>query len=366
VLSAQAPGVVAQTCAGCTIELFASSAAVGSFGPGATYLATAVADATGRAGFGAPSGGWPSRVTATTTTPQRSTSEFAANITPTAPPAPTVPSAPTGVTATAGAGSAQVSFGASNANGSPITTYTVTANDLTNANQGGQTASGAASPISIGGLTNGDVYTFTVTATNGVGTGPPSAPSNQVTPTQPSGVTVTSLSPRVLGQGATNREVKVNGSGFVAGSTVAFSGAGVILKSVVVTSSVLLTIKVSVDSNAALGAGDVSVTVPGGGTGTCAACFTVNPGPTVTSVTPNTVGQGQAVPIDIVGSTFNAGVTVTISGTGVTVGAVTRIDATHLRVTLTAASTAAVGPRSLTITNTDAGKVIAADAVTIV
>jgi hypothetical protein len=258
-----------------------------------------------------------------------------------------------------------VSFGASNANGSPITSYTVTATDLTNAARGGQTASGSASPITIGGLTNGDTYTFTVTATNGVGTGPASAPSNQVTPTQPSGVTVTSLSPKVLGQGSTFREIKVNGSGFVAGTTVAFSGVGAVVKSIVVTSSVVLTIKVSVESNAALGLRDVSVTVPGGATATCAACFTVNPGPTFTSVSPNTVARGQAIPVDIFGSTLNPNITVSISGTGVTVGPVTRIDSTHLRVTLTAASTAAVGPRSLTLFNTDAGKVIVADAVTI-
>jgi len=62
---------------------------------------------------------------------------------------------------------------------------------------------------------------------------------------------------------------------------------------------------------------------------------------------------------------FNTGVTVTISGTGVTIGAVTRVDATHLRVTLTADAAATTGPRSLTITNTDAGKVIATDVVTV-
>jgi len=43
-------------------------------------------------------------------------------------------------------------------------------------------ASGPASPITVPGLTNGTVYTFTVRATNSYGTGPASAPSAGVKP----------------------------------------------------------------------------------------------------------------------------------------------------------------------------------------
>ena len=82
-----------------------------------------------------------------------------------------VPDAPTGVSATAGATSASVSFTAPFDNGSAITSYTVTATDTTTPANGGQTASGASSPITVSGLTNGDAYTFTVTATNANGTG---------------------------------------------------------------------------------------------------------------------------------------------------------------------------------------------------
>jgi 5'-nucleotidase len=60
-----------------------------------------------------------------------------------------------------------------------------TAADLTNPANGGQTATGSASPITVTGLTNGDSYTFTVTATNAQGTGPASTASNAVTPVVP-------------------------------------------------------------------------------------------------------------------------------------------------------------------------------------
>lgn len=87
-----------------------------------------------------------------------------------------VPGAPTGVTATAGDASVTVSFTEPASNGgAAITEYIVTSS-------GGQTATGGTSPITITGLTNGSAYTFTVKASNSVGTSSPSSVSNSVTP----------------------------------------------------------------------------------------------------------------------------------------------------------------------------------------
>lgn len=95
-------------------------------------------------------------------------------------PALSAPGQPTGVTAAAGNGSATVSFNApASDGGAPVTSYTVAASP------GGLTATGTSSPITITGLTNGTTYTFTVDATNSVGTGPASNPSTSVVPEPP-------------------------------------------------------------------------------------------------------------------------------------------------------------------------------------
>ncbi len=99
------------------------------------------------------------------------------------------PDAPTINTVYAGNSRVSVLFSApSSDGGSPITSYTVTSNP------GNITANASASPIIVTGLTNGIPYTFTVTATNAIGTGPASVPSSSVTlPTVFSRLFVTSL-----------------------------------------------------------------------------------------------------------------------------------------------------------------------------
>jgi hypothetical protein len=88
-----------------------------------------------------------------------------------------VPNAPTIGTATAGAGSASVAFTApSNVGGGAITSYTAISSP------DGIVGTGATSPVTVSGLTNGTAYTFTVVATNAYGSGPASAASNSVTP----------------------------------------------------------------------------------------------------------------------------------------------------------------------------------------
>jgi hypothetical protein len=88
-----------------------------------------------------------------------------------------VPDIPTIGTVIGGIGQATVAFTASeNSDGLSINGYTVTSNP------GGITVTGTDSPIPFTGLTNGTSYTFTITATNSVGTSLASAASNSVKP----------------------------------------------------------------------------------------------------------------------------------------------------------------------------------------
>jgi hypothetical protein len=98
------------------------------------------------------------------------------------PSAPVVPSAPTAVTARPATNSALVTWGTPNSDGdSPITGYTVTPY-IGSSPQTAVQVSAPATSKTMTGLTNGTDYTFKITATNAVGTGPASGASNTVTP----------------------------------------------------------------------------------------------------------------------------------------------------------------------------------------
>src|SRR5271165_4586631 len=93
------------------------------------------------------------------------------------------PGAPTEVGGSPGNGSANVSWSAPPSGGSPVTGYTIT--PYVNGTAQPTTVVTGSPPATtavVPGLSNGTTYTFTVTATNAVGTGPHSAPTGWVTP----------------------------------------------------------------------------------------------------------------------------------------------------------------------------------------
>lgn len=88
-----------------------------------------------------------------------------------------VPNAPTIGTATGGNASASVTFTApADVGGGAITGYSVVSTPS------GIIGTGASSPVTVSGLSNGTAYTFKVFATNAYGPSPLSAASNSVTP----------------------------------------------------------------------------------------------------------------------------------------------------------------------------------------
>lgn len=87
------------------------------------------------------------------------------------------PAAPTITGLSNGDAQVGVAFAGASAGSEPITSYEVSATDQLHPATPPVTATGASSPVTVTGLTNGDPYVFTVTATSAAGAGPPSAPS---------------------------------------------------------------------------------------------------------------------------------------------------------------------------------------------
>ena len=267
----------------------------------------------------------------------------------------TAPDPPTAVRVTVGDTRVTVGWAAPvNDGGTPVTGYTADAYpaaDCTTACTGSPAATASAgstaTSIPVTGLTDGTAYDITVSATNGDGSGPPSAPLGPEVPVAPP--TVTSASPAIVAQGASGTVV-VTGTGFVAGSKVSISGPGVAAGKATVTGPTALSTKLTAQATAALGPRAVTVR-DGSGTGSCTGCLMVIAAPTLTGISPATAAPSTKVRVQLTGSGFAAGCKVT-GPPGVAFTHVKVISQTTLSATMTVSSATAAGT-GLTVTVAD-------------
>ncbi|MBF0331419.1 MAG: fibronectin type III domain-containing protein [Candidatus Omnitrophica bacterium] len=206
-----------------------------------------------------------------------------------------VPNAPSSVVATAGNTTASVTFVAPSSNGGGAMTYTVTGGG-TDTNAGTNNLTHA-----ITGLTNGTPYTFTVTATNSVGTGAggvasavtpagvPNAPSSVVATAGSTTASVTFVAPSSNGGGAMTYTVTGGGTDSNAGTnnlTHAITG---------LTNGTPYTFTVKATNSVGQGAGGVSNTVTPAGVPGAPTSVVATAGSTTASVTfvaPSSNGGG--------------------------------------------------------------------------
>jgi hypothetical protein len=159
---------------------------------------------------------------------------------------------------------------------------------------------------------------------------------------------ITSLSPPSAVAGASAQTLTLNGTGFVASSTVTYNGVG---HAATFVSSTQLTITLTTTDQATAGSYPVVVTnpVPGGGTSSPLNFAVNNPAPNVVSLSPPSVVAGaSAQTLTLTGTGFVASSTVTYNGVGHTA---TYVSSTQLTITLTTTDQATAGSYPVVVMN---------------
>jgi IPT/TIG domain len=180
---------------------------------------------------------------------------------------------------------------------------------------------------------------------------------NVYSPTAP---TLTSVTPVIIGQGATNVNLAVNGTNYVNGATVAFSGTGITVNSVTVVDASNLIANVTAATSATTGARNITITNPDKELTIGTGVLTVSALPGALTLNPAFARLGTTMDVAITGSGFinAAPLGVAVSGDGVTVNSVTYNSATSLTANITIDpdyTVAPLGARTLTVTNGDYG-----------
>jgi hypothetical protein len=146
--------------------------------------------------------------------------------------------------------------------------------------------------------------------------------------------TIVNPVPTVTGLSAQNgtrlqsTSLTLTGTHFIRSATTVSLGAGITMETPIVDSPTQIRVNFFIDSSAALGARNISVTTPApkGGTATLSSAFTIsNPVPTITSVAPESVMvKSSATNITITGTNFVVGSAAYLGSTALTTTLVSR------------------------------------------
>jgi hypothetical protein len=161
---------------------------------------------------------------------------------------------------------------------------------------------------------------------------------------------ITSLVPSSAFIGSAAQTLTINGTNFVAGSTLTYNG---VAHTATFVSASQLTIQLSAGDQSAAGSFPVVVTnpAPGGGSSNTVNFAVVFPAPTITSLVPSSAMVGSAAQtLTINGTNFVAGATVTYNGVAHTA---TFVNSTQLTITLSPADQATAGVFPVVVTNPD-------------
>jgi len=146
--------------------------------------------------------------------------------------------------------------------------------------------------------------------------------------------------------------VTLTGSAFLGGrsssscrfnaTTVFVSGTGVTVASASANSDTSISATLVVAANAALGPRDITVTAEGGTSGPIQFSVVANP-PTLASISPATGLRGSTATYVLTGTNFDGARSVSVDGSGITVGDVRVASATSITATFTIAAGATLG-----------------------
>jgi len=168
--------------------------------------------------------------------------------------------------------------------------------------------------------------------------------------------TIATLSPNIVGTGASGKAVTIKGTNFVTSTshalTVSISGpsTGVTAKVTGTVSSTTFVVDVTVPATAKTGKYSVSVLNGNYGIGGCSSCLTIETIPSVTAFSPTKVAKGATgVSVTITGTKFLSGATVSSSNTGVSFSSITLKSSTSITAKMSVKSTASTGAVNVTV-----------------